>query len=253
MFRALRAGVTAVALGFVVTGCSGGGGGGGDRSDGPPPSPSIAAKQLCRSSLSPAAAQAAEYLTGRKRFVRDEKYDDPARAASAVDADYAPGHVTDSATFKDEGRACSVNPLDGVPQMLTADFSIVDRSDMKDRADRVGGAYRVGENVAYSYPTVADIYFPCASAKLADSSKDHPVVKAQLTVNRDFALRPKPKSETGKVQEENLTFLNSLAYAVAKDMGCSDTGGLRTELSLRQVAKVGASGAPSSASGAAED
>jgi hypothetical protein len=232
-------------LGAATAGCTDGDGQG--RAHASEPSGAVAAGKLCRGSLSSEAAKAVEYLTNAKSFVPDATHNDPAAAVSALAADYVPGKATDSALFKKSGRACSVDPSDGSPETLAVDLAFVRASDMQDSASRVGGAYRVGNNTAYSYPSVSDLYFPCSSPRLEGSAAKPPIVRAELVADPYAVLPRKPKSETEKVRRENLVVLNSVALAGARDLHCADDGGLRSEADLRSVPKAGVSGGPAGA------
>ncbi|MBP0458603.1 hypothetical protein [Streptomyces montanisoli] len=193
----------------------------------------MSAHKLCGDEgLSQEAAKAVEYLAGSRDFDRDQDRLSPESAAESLVQSYQPGDPTDDLK---KARACVINLHDGDWGAMTAGLAIVPKDDPRKASGGNAGTYRLGDNLGYSYPGGADLYFNCVSAQLADSSHDHPLVRAELVVAPSlWHLAGHKKTD---VQKAQLILINAIAFTASKELGCTDYGGLRQTTKPRLVAQ----------------
>ena len=230
-WRAVGAVGLVVGLGAGVLGC------GGDDDDS---QKTISASEVCGGALSPQAAKSLDFLTGSKEYLPySGSESDLSKAATQLADDYVPGVDVDDVHVK-TATACAVPNLKEVGTSdlrVQLNFATPEEADRKTYPEHA--RYAIGRG-AFVNSDWAYLYFDCVSPEFKGSTQKKPVIVNSILSNGAISQhRSAPKGGPTKINEANLTVLNSVALKVADKLQCEDHGGLTANPTLKPAADAG--------------
>ncbi|MEW2548378.1 hypothetical protein AB0910_21860 [Streptomyces sp. NPDC047002] len=226
VWRAVGAVGVVVGVGAGVLGC---GGGGGDRAQ-----KTVSAAAVCGGALSPQAAKSLDFLMGSKEYLPSSGSDaDLTGAATELRDGYVAGVDAEDLDVK-PATACAVPDLRTVGTSdlrVQFSFATAQEADRKTFSEHV--RYGIGRN-AFVNSDWAYLYFDCVSPRLKGSTEKQPAIVESVLSNAALSQhRSEPDGTRRKIDEANLSVLNSVALKVAGKLQCADNGGLTSDPALR--------------------
>ncbi|MGW6360344.1 hypothetical protein ACWFR5_35575 [Streptomyces sp. NPDC055092] len=216
----MTAGIALAALALVS--CS-------DGEGGKKAEPSLAASQVCASTLDASAAAALMHMGGTEKFTEL-----PGTNDSGKPNKFSLKQATDTLhTDRTQRNQCVVfkaGDTTGHP-LISVDFSAVKHHPSTTTGDREGSdlsGYRMGVYATTHGTTGASLYFKCSTRNPDEPGKSTPYVEAEL-VGLPNQLSAK------STEHERMTVLNAVSRAMAKQLGCASQASLPYQVPAAQA------------------
>ncbi|MBT2480985.1 hypothetical protein [Streptomyces sp. ISL-94] len=207
----------------LLVGC----GGDDDEPSGPA---ELSAAEVCPGGmLGPDAVRGLEKVTEATVFAPPENGENP--GVTWVAGVLARGYAKAGGSLG--GQACRATPLDEKNRRkVSVTFEIQSELQRTGENSESGKGhyweYDLGRN-ALAISRQAQLFFDCASSKLAGPDKAVPVAASVSVANGSEANEL-------ELREANLAIVHSAALAMAKELGCKDNGGLPDKLVVKEKA-----------------